>query len=89
MNIHTGDYVTLKSVEEVKFFYKFWDVANNGCVNAGTNYFTNEMLDVMGTSNMYKVVRVKPDYVLVDIEGTLWRFDKRCIKDIYRLTKVN
>ena len=28
MNIETGDYVTLKSIEEVKPFYKFWDMAN-------------------------------------------------------------
>ena len=89
MNIHAGDYVTLKSVEEVKHLYKFWDVADNGCVNTETDFFTNGMLDAMGTFNMYKVVEVTLDDVWVDVEGTIWGFEKKCIKDIYRLTKVN
>ena len=89
MNIRTGDYVTLKSVEEVKPFYKFWDMAVDGTVITNTDYFTDEMLDAMGTSNKYKVIEANPDGIWIDIKGKMWCFDEQCIKDIYRLTKVN
>ena len=89
MNIRTGDYVTLKSVEEVKPFYKFWDMVNNGTVITNTDYFTDEMLDAMGTSNKYKVIEANPDGIWIDIKGKMWCFDEQCIKDIYRLIKVN
>ena len=45
MNIRTDDYVTLKSFEEVKPFYKFCDMVNDGTVITNTDYFTEEMLD--------------------------------------------
>ena len=45
MDIHAGDYVTLKSIEEVKPFYKFWDMANDGNVTTDTDYFSTNMLD--------------------------------------------
>lgn len=89
MDIRTGDYVTLKSVEEVKHLYEFWDMANDGNVITNTDYFTAEMLDAMGTSNKYKVIEANQDGVWVDIKGKMWSFDEMCIKDVYRLTKVN
>ena len=88
MDISTGDYVTLKSVEEVKSLYEFWDVANDENAITDTDYFTAEMLDAMGTSNKYKVIEANQDGVWIDIKGKMWCFDERCIKDVYRLTKV-
>ena len=89
MNIRTDDYVTLKSFEEVKPFHKFCDMVNDGTVITNTDYFTAEMLDAMGTSNKYRVLEVNPHYVWIDIKGKMWGFDEMCIKDVYRLTKVN
>ena len=88
MNIRTDDYVTLKSVDEVKSFYKFWDMTDDGTVITNTDYFTDEMLDAMGTSNKYRVIEANQDGVWIDIKGKMWCFDEMCIKDIYRLTKV-
>lgn len=88
MDIRTGDYVTLKSVDEVKPLYKFWDMADDGNVITNTDYFTDEMLDAMGTSNKYKVIEANQDGVWIDIKGKMWCFDEKCIKDVYRLTKV-
>ncbi len=88
MNIHAGDYVMLKSFEEVKAFYKFCDMVSDGTVITNTDYFTAEMLDAMGTSNKYKVIEANQDGVWIDIKGKMWGFDERCIKDIYRLVKV-
>ena len=79
----------MKSIEEVKPFYKFWDMANDGNVTTDTDYFSTNMLDAMGTSNKYKVLEANQDSILVDVEGKMWCFDNKCIKDIYRLTKVN
>ena len=89
MTIHAGDYVTLKSIEEVKPLYKFWDMANDGNVTTDTDYFSTNMLDAMGTSNKYRVLEANQDGILVDVEGKMWYFDNKCIKDIYRLTKVS
>ena len=89
MDIRTGDYVTLKSVEEVKHLYEFWDVTSSGSVATDTDYFTESMIDAMESSDMYEVVEVTPDDVWIDVEGTVFGFEKTCIKDIYRLTKVN
>ena len=47
MDIRTGDYVTLKSVDEVKPFYKFWDMVNDETVITNTDYFTAEMFDAL------------------------------------------
>ena len=88
MDIRTGDYVTLKSVEEVKPLYKFWDATSSGSVITDTDYFTKSMMDAMGTSNKYTVVEVNPHYVWIDIKGKMWGFDEMCIKDVYRLTKI-
>lgn len=89
MDIRTGDYVTLKSVEEVKPLYKFWDVTGSGSVITDTDYFTESMTDAMGTSNKYTVVEVSPDYVWIDIDGMKWWFEEKCIKDVYILVKVS
>ena len=89
MDIRTGDYVTLKSVEEVKPFYKFWDVTSIGSVITDTDCFSTNMLDAMGTSNKYRVLEANQDGVWIVIEGKMWGFDEMCIKDVYRLTKVN
>ena len=89
MNIHAGDYVTLKSVEVVKPLYEIWDVTSSGSVATDTDYFTESMIDAMDSSDMYEVVEVTPDDVWIDVEGTVFGFEKKCIKDVYRLTKVN
>lgn len=89
MNIYAGDYVTLKSTEEVKPLYEIWDVTSSGSVATDTDYFTESMIDAMDSSDMYEVVEVTPDDVWIDVEGTVFGFEKKCIKDVYRLTKVN
>ena len=89
MDIHAGDYVTLKSVEEVKSLYEFWEVTSSGSVATDTDYFTESMIDAMDSSDMYEVVEVTPDDVWIDVEGTVFGFEKKCIKDVYRLTKVS
>ena len=89
MNIHAGDYVTLKSVKEVKPLYKFWDVTSMGSVITDADCFSTNMLDAMGTSNKYRVLEANQDDIWIDIEGRMWGFDKMCIKDVYRLTKVS
>ena len=78
----------MKSFEEVKPFYKFCDMVNDGTVITSTDYFTAEMLDAMGTSNKYRVIEANQDVVWIDIKGKMWSFDEKCIKDIYRLVKV-
>lgn len=89
MDIRTGDYITLKSVEEVKTLYEIWDVTSSGSVATDTDYFTESMIDAMDSSDMYEVVEVTPDDVWIDVKGTVFGFEKKCIKDVYRLTKVN
>ena len=88
MDIRTGDYVTLKSVEEVKPLYKSWDVTSSGSVITNTDCFSTNMLDAMMTSNKYKVLEADRYGVWVDIKGKMWGFDEKCIKDVYRLTKI-
>lgn len=85
-----GDYITLRSIKEVKLFYKEWNVADNGCVNADGDFFSTEMLEAMESSNKYKVVDINKDTdtIWVDIKGKMWDFDSLCIKEVYRLTKV-
>ena len=89
MDIRTGDYVTLKSVEEVKLLYEIWNVADDDNVTTYTDYFTESMIEAMESSDTYKVVEVTSEDVWIDIKGKMWCFDKMCIKDVYRLTKVN
>ena len=89
MDIRIGDYVTLKSIEELKHRYEFWNVTTSGSIITDTDYFTKPMIDAMETSNKYTVVDVTPYGVWIDIEGAVFIFENKCIKDIYRLTKVN
>ena len=89
MDIRTGDYVTLKSVEEVKPLYKSWDVTSSGSVITNTDCFSTNMLDAMMTSNKYKVLEANRYGIWVDIKGKMWGFDEMCIKDVYRLVKVS
>lgn len=89
MDIRTGDYVTLKSIMEVKPLYKFWDVTSSGSVITNTDCFSTNMLDAMMTSNKYKVLEANKYGIWIDIEGKMWGFDKMCIKDVYRLVKVS
>lgn len=91
MNIEMGDYVTLKSINEVKPLYKFWTEIDNGRVDTDTNYFTDDMLDAMESPNKYRVVGVNQDFdtVWVDIEGKMFGFEEKNIKDVYKLTKVS
>ena len=88
MDIRTGDYVTLKSVEEVKPLYKFWDVTSSGSVITNTDYFSTNMLEAMWSYNKYRVLEANQDGIWIDIEGKMWGFDEMCIKDVYRLTKI-
>lgn len=90
MDIRTGDYVTLKSIEEVKPLYEFWyKIKNTESVITETDYFSINMLDAMGTPNKYRVIEVNQEGIWVDIEEKMWVFDEMCIKDVYRLTKVS
>ena len=90
MDIRIGDYVTLKSVEDVKHLYEFWyKMKNTESVITETDYFSTNMLDAMGTSNKYRVIEANQDGVWIDIKGKMWCFDETCIKDVYRMTKVN
>lgn len=96
MNIKTGDYVTLKSIKEVKSLYNNWKTIRDefsriSCIADGVCY-KPEMLNVMGLPNVYKVVGVKDDSFLLTLsifhDDAFW-FDSRCIKDVYRLTKIS
>ena len=96
MNIKFGDYVTLKSFNEVKPFYNSIEIILNNDIIAGNpcvDYFTETMLTAMKSDNMYKVVDVEVgvdyDRICVEINGAVFEFSDICIKDVYRLTKVN
>ena len=102
MKVNVGDYVTLKSIKEVKSLYKKFNVVTESfgridCAFAEDEvgkevYYQHEMLDAMESPNMYKVVGIKEDSFLLKltlfVDDEFW-FDNKCIKDIYGLTKVN
>ena len=102
MNIETGDYVTLKSIKEVKPLYKKFDIVTDAfggidCVFAEDEfgkgvYYQHEMLDAMESPNVYKVVRAKENSFLLTltllVDTEFW-FDNKCIKDVYKVTKIN
>lgn len=85
-----GDYIVLRSIKEVKLFYKDWCMTDNGCVNADKDFYSKAMLDAMESSNKYRVVDINKDTdtIWIDIDGKMWDFDGVCIKEVYRLTKV-
>lgn len=102
MKVNVCDYVTLKSIKEVKPLYKKFDVVTDAfgridCAFAEDEvgkrvYYQHEMLDAMESPNMYKVVGIKEDSFLLKltlfVDDEFW-FDNKCIKDIYGLTKIS
>lgn len=92
MKLNKGDYVTLKSLKDVMQLYDDCEPIVNGCgksLIADNAYFSPEMVDALGTSEVYKVERVDGGDFVIIIDGNSYWFDKKCIKDIYRLTKVS
>ena len=47
------------------------------------------MVDALGTSEMYRVGRVDGDDFVIIIDGDSYWFDKKCVKDVYKLVKVS
>ena len=92
MKLNKGDYITLKSLKNVMQLYDNCELIINGCgksLIAENTYFSPEMVDALGTSEVYRVERVDGGDFVIIIDGSSYWFDKKCIKDIYRLTKVN
>ena len=92
MKLNKGDYITLKSLKDVMKLYDDYELIMFGCgksLIAGNTYFSPEMIDVLGTSEVYRVERVEGGDFVIIINGNSYWFDKECIKDVYRLTKVN
>ena len=102
MKVNVGDYVTLKSIKEVKPLYKKFGVYTDcfgriDCAFAedefgkGT-YYSHEMLNAMESPNVYKVVRAKENSFLLTltllVDTEFW-FDNKCIKDVYKVTKIS
>ena len=91
MKLNKGDYITLKSLKNVMQLYDDCELIINGCgksLIAENTYFSPEMVDALGTSEVYRVERVDGGDFVIIIDGSSYWFDKKCIKDIYRLTKV-
>ena len=91
MNINEGDYIMLKSLKDVMKLYDDCELIRFGCgksLIAGNTYFSQEMVDALGTSEVYRVERVDGGDFVIIIDGSSYWFDKKCIKDVYRLTKV-
>ena len=92
MKLNKGDYITLKSLKDVMQLYDDCELINNGCgksLIADNTYFSPEMVDALGTSEVYRVDRVDGGDFIIIINGNGYWFDKKCIKDVYKLTKVN
>ena len=92
MNINAGDYIMLKSLEDVMKLYDDCELIVNGCgktLIADNTYFSPEMVDALGTSEVYRVEQVDGDDFEVIINGNSYWFSKECIKDVYRLVKVS
>lgn len=92
MKLNKGDYITLKSLKNVMQLYDDCELIINGCgksLIAENTYFSPEMVDALGTSEVYRVERVDGGDFVIIIDGSSYWFDEQCIKDIYRLTKVN
>lgn len=102
MKVNVGDYVTLKSIKELKPLYKKFDVVTDAfgridCVFGEDEfgkeiYYPHEMLNAMESPNIYKVVGIKEDSFLLTltlfVDDEFW-FDNKCIKDTYELTKAS
>ena len=92
MKLNKGDYITLKSLKDVMQLYDDCELINNGCgksLIANNTYFSPEMVEALGTSEVYRVERVDGGDFIIIINGNGYWFDKKCIKDVYKLTKVN
>ena len=92
MNIEIGDYITLKSLKDVRKLYNDCKLIVNGCgksLIADNTYFGSEMVDALGTSEVYRVGRVDGDDFVIIIDGDSYWFDKKCVKDVYKLVKVS
>ena len=91
MKLSKGDYITLKSLKEVMQLYDDCELIVNGCGKSlivDNAYFSPDMVEALGTSEVYKVERVDGDDFIIIIEGNSYWFDKKCIKDTYKLVKV-
>lgn len=91
MDIRKGDYITLKSLKDVMRLYDDCELIVNGCgksLIADNTYFSSEMIYALGTSEVYKIEQVYGDDFVIIIDGNSYWFEEKCIKDIYRLTKV-
>lgn len=91
MKLNKGDYITLKSLKDVMQLYDDCELIVNGCgksLIADNTYFSPEMVDALGTSEVYKIERVDGGDFVITIDGDSYWFEEKCIKDIYRLTKV-
>lgn len=92
MNIEIGDYITLKSLKDVMKLYNGCKLIVNGCrksLIADNTYFGLKMIDALGTSEVYKVEQVDGDDFVIIIDGGSYWFDKKCVKDVYKLVKVS
>ena len=91
MNIH-ADYITLKSLNDVMKLYDDCELIVNGCEKtliADNTYFSPEMVNILGKSEVYRVEQVDGDDFAIIINGNSYWFSKECIKDVYRLVKVS
>ena len=91
MNINKGDYITLKSLKNVMQLYDDCELIVNGCgksLIADNTYFSPDMVDALGTSEVYKVEQVDGDDFVIIIDGDSYWFSKKCVKDVYKLIKV-
>ena len=92
MRLNKGDYITLKSLKNVMQLYDDCELINNGCLKlliTDNTYFSPEMVDALGTSEVYKVERVDGGDFVIIIDGNSYWFNKKCVKDVYRLIKVS
>ena len=90
MKLNKGDYITLKSLKDVMKLYNDCELIVDGCgksLIADNTDFSQEMIDALGASEMYKVERAEEDDFVIIINGNSYWFDKKCIKDVYRLQK--
>ena len=92
MKLNKGDYITLKSLKDVMQLYNDCELIVNGCgksLIADNAYFSSEMIDALGTSEVYRVERVDVDDFVITINGNGYWFYKKCVKDVYKLVKVS
>ena len=92
MKLNKGDYITLKSLKDVIKLYDYCELIVNGCGKSlivDNTYFSPEMVDALRTSEVYRVERVDGRDFVITIDGDGYWFDKKCVKDVYRLVKVS